>query len=74
MNAATFNNLGFGFAAGGSMNYIQIILITVPSTIFGYILETIIQNPGISIMGPLLVFLGRDIQRLQMRMKYVTSV
>nr|WPV76398.1 hypothetical protein [Naviculales sp.] len=61
LNASLTTNCGIRFAVGGSLNYVQIILLIFPSTVVGYMVEQIVSNPLVSIFSPLLLILGRGI-------------
>lgn len=65
MNTLLTSTTGLRIAAGGSLNYVQIILIAFPSTIGGFLLGTISEHPLISALLPLAIFLGRDIEDIQ---------
>ena len=64
LNAFLTASTGFGIAAGGSLNHVQIILIALPSTVGGFLVGTISQYPLMSALLPLAILLGRDIEHV----------
>ena len=64
VNAMIASSVGIKFAAGGSAGYLQILLIVLPSSISGFLLANISQNPLSTIFLPLLFFLGRDVETI----------
>jgi hypothetical protein len=63
-NALIASSVGIKFAAGGGSGYLQILLIVLPSSISGFLLANLSQNPLSTIFLPLLFFLGRDIETI----------
>ena len=64
LNAFLTISTGFRIAAGGSLDYVQIILIAFPSTVGGFLVRTISQYPLMSALLPLAILLGRDIENV----------
>ena len=62
VNTLLTTSTGLRIAAGGSLSYVEIILIAFPSTVGGFLLGTISQHPLISALLPLAILLGRDIE------------
>ena len=50
------------FSAGGSLDYTQILLIALPSSISGFLITLLNTNPLIGIVLPLLILSGRGIE------------
>ena len=61
-NALLTSNVGLRFAVGGSLNYVQFILIAFPSTIGGVIVGLVTENPLATVLLPLAVLYGRGIE------------
>ena len=57
--------LDFRIAVGGSLDYTQIVLISGPSMLSGYLVAQIVKNPLISVFLPLTLLYGRGIQDIQ---------
>lgn len=57
-SSLTFN-LGLRVVVGGSLNYVNLIIIIFPSTVAGYLIEQAISNPLVSILWPLILTFGR---------------
>ena len=64
LNGLLTTSTGLRIAAGGSLSYVQIILIAFPSTIGGFLLGTISDYPVASALLPIAILLGRDIEDL----------
>ena len=64
LNALLTTSTGFRFAAGGSLSYVQIILIALPSTIGGFLLGAISEYPVVSALLPIAILLGRDLENV----------
>lgn len=64
LNAFLTYNFGLRFAAGGSVDYVQVILLVFPSSIVGYAVQQAINNPLITILGPLGLVFGRSIETI----------
>jgi len=64
LNGLLTTSLGLRVAVGGSMDYIQFILLVFPSTIAGFVLEHIFSRPLFTIFLPLATFYGRDIENI----------
>lgn len=62
LNTSLTTNFAFRFAAGGSLNHIQILLLFFPSSVAGYMIQQAISNPLVSIVGPLGLILGPGIE------------
>jgi hypothetical protein len=62
MNGILTASTGFRIAAGGSLNYVQILLIAFPSTIGGFLLGTISECPVASALLPIAILFGRGIE------------
>ena len=62
LNALLTTSTGFRFAAGGSLSYVQIILMTLPSTIGGFLVAAIAEYPVASALLPIAIVLGRDLE------------
>ena len=62
MNGILTSSTGFRIAAGGSLSYVQIILIAFPSTIGGFLLGTISEYPVASALLPIAILFGRGIE------------
>ena len=61
MNGILTTSTGFRIATGGSLSYVQIILIAFPSTIGGFLLGTILDHPAAAFL-PIAILLGRGIE------------
>lgn len=62
LNGLLTTSTGLHIAAGGSLSYIQIILIAFPSTIGGFLLGTISEYPVVSALLPITILFGRGIE------------
>jgi hypothetical protein len=62
LNGLLTTSTGLRIAAGGSLSYVQIILIAFPSTIGGFLLGTISDYPVATALLPIAILLGRDIE------------
>ena len=62
MNGILTTSTGFRIATGGSLSYVQIILIAFPSTIGGFLLGTISEYPVASALLPIAILFGRGIE------------
>ena len=62
LNGLLTTSTGLHIAAGGSLSYVQIILIAFPSTIAGFLIGTISAYPLASALLPIAILLGRDIE------------
>jgi hypothetical protein len=65
----TFNkflaiNLDICITSGGAMDWTQVIIIFVPSTLGGIILDRLIKNPFFTIFTPLLLMYGRGVEEV----------
>jgi hypothetical protein len=58
LNSSLTFNLGLRVVVGGSLNYINLIIIIFSSTVADYLIEQAISNPLVSILGPLIVTFG----------------
>lgn len=65
LNSSLTINYGLRVALGGSLNYVDLIIITFPSTVAGYLMEQAISNPLVTILGPLIVIFGRGIEDIE---------
>lgn len=63
-NGLLTSNVGIRFAIGGSLDYIQFILITFPSTLGGCLTALVIANPLTSVLLPLAI-LYRGVEKIQ---------
>jgi len=78
----TFNtlltaNVGLRFAVGGSLSYTQFILIAFPSTVGGLLMGLVTANPLASVLLPLAILYGRDIEDIPdpyQKCKYLCKV
>jgi hypothetical protein len=61
-NGLLTNKLGLRFAAGGSLSYVQIILIAFPSTIGGFMMGTISAYPLMTAVLPIAILLRQGIE------------
>jgi hypothetical protein len=64
LNNALTRTLSLRVAIGGSLDYIQIILLIFPPTVAGYLIEQAISNPLITILVPLGLVFGRGIENI----------
>lgn len=62
LNGLLTTSTGLRIAAGGSLSYVQIILIAFPSTIGGFLMGTISAYPLASAALPLAILFGRGIE------------
>lgn len=62
LNVLLTTSTGLKIAVGGSLSYVQIILIAFPSTISGFLVGTISDYPVPSALLPIAVLLGRGIE------------
>jgi len=62
LNTLLTSSLGLRFAAGGSLNYTQIILIAFPSTVGGLLIGLASSYPVLSVLVPLAILSGRGIE------------
>lgn len=62
LNALLTSSTGVRIAAGGSLDYVQIILIAVPSSTLGFMLGIISNYPLASSLLSIAVLFGRDIE------------
>ena len=61
INAVLTSNVGLRFAVGGSLDYTQFILIAFPSTVAGFLMGLVTENP-LAILLPLSILYGRGIE------------
>ena len=64
LNGLLTASTGLRIAVGGSLSYVQIILIAFPSTIGGFLLGTISDYPIPSALLPIAILLGRGIENV----------
>ena len=64
LNGLLTTSTGLRIAISGSLSYVQILLIALPSTIGGFLLETISEYPVVSALLPIAILLGRDIENV----------
>lgn len=62
LNASLTYSVGLRVAIGGSVDYAQFILIAVPGTIGGFIMEHVPVNPLAIVFLPLAILFGRGIE------------
>lgn len=62
INGLLTSSVGLRFAVGGSLDYTQFILIGFPSTLGGFMLGLVSANPVFSLLLPLVILYGRDIE------------
>lgn len=65
LNGLLTANTGFCVAVGGSLNYVQIILIAFPSTIGGVLLGTLSDHPVAIALLPVAILFGRGIEEAE---------
>ena len=62
----TFNSIlttgGIRVAVGGNLDLVQLILIIFPSSLAGFILERLIENPVVTVMLPITALYARGIE------------
>jgi hypothetical protein len=63
-NGLLTGSTGLCIAAGGSLSYVQIILIAFPSSVGGFLLGTISDYPVVSALLPITILLGRGIENV----------
>jgi len=61
-NSLLTKNLGLVIAAGGSLEFTQILFIAMPSTIAGYLIGSICAYPIIPVLIPLAILFGRGVE------------
>ena len=62
LNGLLTTSTGLRIAAGGSLNYTQILLIAFPSTIGGFLMGIIYAHPLASAVLPIAILFGRGIE------------
>ena len=62
LNGLLTTSTGLRIAAGGSLSYVQIIIIAFPSTIGGFLMGTILAYPLASAVLPIAILFGRSIE------------
>ena len=62
LNGLLTTGTGLRIAAGGSLNYVQIMLIAFPSTIGGFLMGTIYAHPLASAALPIAILFNRGIE------------
>jgi hypothetical protein len=65
LNRLLTDSTGFRIAVGGSLDYVQVILIALPATIGGFILGSINAYPVASTLVPIAIIFGRGIENIQ---------
>lgn len=63
-NALLTSGFGLRFAVGGSLNYTQVILIALPSTVGGFLVGLASAYPIFSVLVPLGILYGRGIEHI----------
>jgi len=61
-NEILTTSTGLRISTGGSLNYVQIILIALPSIIGGFLLGIISEYPLASALLPIAILVGRNIE------------
>lgn len=56
---------GFGIAAGGDLTGAQFVLFALPSTLGGFLMEMILDNPAMSALLPLAIVVSRGIEQIE---------
>jgi len=64
LNASLTSSLGLRFAVGGSLHWTQIILISAPASVGGFLVGQAIANPLSSVFLPLVILYGRGIENI----------
>jgi len=61
-NVLLTSSFGLRFAVGGSLDYTQVILIALPSTVGGFLMGLASAYPIFGVLVPLVILYGRDIE------------
>jgi hypothetical protein len=64
LNTLLTSSIGLRFAVGTSLSYTQFILIAFPSTVGGFLITMVIENPLASVLLPLAILYGRGIENV----------
>lgn len=64
LNETFTSSVGLRIALGGSLDYTQVILIAVPSTVGGFLLGLTIANPLTTVLLPLAILYARGIENV----------
>jgi hypothetical protein len=64
INQLLNSGIGIRFAVGGSLEYTQIILLSLSGSVGGFLVGQIIENPLPTILLPLIIVFGREIEEI----------